>query len=79
MIDRIKEAKNLKSLLLIYSKSDDWVPIEMGRKFKENSPVETELWTVDNAKHASFMKSDHRDEYSKKILDYFDRSTKNSV
>jgi len=79
MIDRIKEAKNLKSLLLIYSKSDDWVAVEMGRKFKENSPVETELWIVDNAKHASIMKSEHRDDYAKKIIDYFDTSIKNLV
>jgi alpha-beta hydrolase superfamily lysophospholipase len=79
MIDRIKEAKNLKSLLLIYSKSDDWIPVEMGRKFKENSPVETELWTVDNAKHASIMKSEHRDDYAKKIIDYFNTSIKNLV
>jgi alpha-beta hydrolase superfamily lysophospholipase len=77
MIDRIKEAKNLTSLLLIYSKSDDWVSVEMGRKFKENSPVETELWTVDNAKHASIMKSEHRDDYANKILDFFNRSIKN--
>ena len=75
MIDRIKEAKNLKSLLLIYSKSDEWIPVEMGAKFKENSPVDTELWTVDNAKHASIMKSEHRDDYTKKILDYFDSAT----
>jgi len=76
MIDRIKEAKNLKSLLLIYSKSDEWVPVEMGAKFKEHSPVETELWTVDNAKHASIMKSEHRDDYAKKILHYFDGAIK---
>jgi alpha-beta hydrolase superfamily lysophospholipase len=79
MIDRIKEAKHLKSLLLIYSKSDKWVPVEMGRKFKENSPVETELWTVDNAQHASIMKSEHRDDYAKKIIEYFDNSIRNLV
>ena len=74
MIDRIEEAKNLKSLLLIYSRSDDWVPVEMGMRFKDRSPVKTELWTVDNAKHASIMKSEHRDEYAKKILEYFESS-----
>ena len=76
MIDRIKEVKNLKSLLLIYSKSDEWVAVEMGSRFKENSPVETELWIVDNAKHASIMKSEHRDDYANKILDYFNSSVK---
>ncbi|WP_018622166.1 alpha/beta hydrolase [Spirosoma luteum] len=75
MIERIKEAKHLSSLLLIYSKSDDWVPVEMGMKFKEHSPVATELWMVANAQHASMMKSEHKDAYSRKILDYFDRSS----
>ncbi|GAB3714744.1 hypothetical protein GCM10027592_54750 [Spirosoma flavus] len=74
MIDRIKEAKHLKSLLLIYSKADDWAPVDMGRRFKENSPVKTELWVIDNAKHAAIMKSEHKDEYIKKILDYFNIS-----
>jgi alpha-beta hydrolase superfamily lysophospholipase len=77
MIDRIKEAKNLKSLLLIYSKSDDWVPVEMGEKFKKNSPVDTELWIVDNANHASIMKSEHRDDYARKILEYFEGAIRN--
>jgi hypothetical protein len=48
----------------------------MGAQFKAHSPVETELWTVDNAKHASIMKSEHKDDYAKKILDYFDTSIK---
>jgi alpha-beta hydrolase superfamily lysophospholipase len=74
MIDRIKEIKNLKSLLLIYSKTDDWVSVEMGKKFKENSPVATELWIVNNAKHASIMKSDYKDDYTRKILEYFESS-----
>ena len=34
MIERIKEAKRLKSLLLIYSKTDDWVSVNMGQRFK---------------------------------------------
>jgi len=44
MIDRIKEAKHLKGLMLIFSKTDAWVPVEMGEKFLKNSPVSTELW-----------------------------------
>jgi predicted alpha/beta-fold hydrolase len=49
MKERIKEAKRLKSLLLIYSNIDTLTPVAMGKVFKENSPVPTELWTVDNA------------------------------
>jgi pimeloyl-ACP methyl ester carboxylesterase len=71
MLERIKEAKRLKSLLLIYSKTDDWVPISMGERFKKNSPVPTELWTVEEAGHAQIMKSKHKSEYENKIVDFF--------
>lgn len=74
MIDRIKEVQHLKSLLLIYSESDEWVPVDMGRRFLNNSPVKTELWTVKNAGHASMMKSGHKEIYTRKILEYFNES-----
>jgi alpha-beta hydrolase superfamily lysophospholipase len=75
MIDRIKEAQRLQSLLLIYSETDDWTPVEMGRRFQKNSPIAAELWTVKNAKHAAIMKSEHKAEYQAKILDFFHRAT----
>jgi alpha-beta hydrolase superfamily lysophospholipase len=75
MIDRIKEAKKLKSILFIYSQTDDWTPVSMGERFQKNSGVKSELWTVANAKHASIMKSDHKEAYKQKILNYFDQST----
>lgn len=74
MVERIKEAKHLKSLLLIYSHSDKLTPVKMGERFHANSPVETELWTVSNAGHAQIMKSDHREEYIAKALGYFNRA-----
>lgn len=77
MIDRIKEAHRLQSLLLIYSEIDDWTPVEMGKRFQKNSPLPTELWTVKNAKHASIMKSEHHAEYQSKILDFFHSATRN--
>jgi alpha-beta hydrolase superfamily lysophospholipase len=73
MLERIKELKKLNSLLLIYSETDLWTPVQMGKRFKVNSPVKTELWTVKNAKHASIMLSEHKNEYCEKILDYFNR------
>jgi Serine aminopeptidase, S33 len=71
MIERIKEAKNLKSLLFIYSNDDELVSPEMGERFKNNSPVPSELWTVKNAKHAQIMKSEYKDAYQKKIVQFF--------
>lgn len=77
MQERIKEAKKLKSLLLIYSKSDDIATVAMGRVFHNNSPVPTELWTVENANHASLMKSKHKAEYENKIVSFFNSQTGN--
>jgi predicted alpha/beta-fold hydrolase len=76
MVERIKEIKHLRSLLLIYSKGDDWVPLGMGERFKANSPVATELWTVDTAKHAAVMKSEEKGVYEEKIIGYFDSQVK---
>lgn len=70
-VERIKEVKNLQSLLLIYSHTDEWTPFEMGERLKANSPVPTELWTVDNAQHAAIMKSAHQESYKQKIIGYF--------
>ncbi len=75
MIDRIKEAKKLKSVLFIYSASDAWTTVSMGERFQKNCPVDAEIWTVEDAKHAMIMKSRHKDAYEQKILDYFDKST----
>lgn len=75
-IERIKEAKHLQSLLLIYSRSDSWTPVSMGERYQKNSPVPTELWTVEQAKHAQVMKSDHREAYRKKILAFFDENVR---
>jgi len=73
MIERIKEAKRLKSILLIYSKSDTWVPTEMGKKFQENSPVPAELWIAEKATHAEIMKSPDKMAYRQKIISYFNQ------
>jgi predicted alpha/beta-fold hydrolase len=75
MAERIKEVKRLKSLLLIYSKTDDYTTVAMGKVFKENSPVPTELWVLDDADHAAIMKSKHKTEYEEKIINYFDSQT----
>src|SRR5687768_1663573 len=67
MIDRIRELNRIKSLLLIYSETDDFTPVSMGVRFKNNSNVPTELWTVENAEHAKIIKSAHRKAYEEKI------------
>ncbi len=76
MVERIKEVKGLKSILFIYSHADKWIPVEMGERFKRNSNVPAELWTVETAEHAQMMKSKHKVEYENKILAYFEESIK---
>lgn len=73
MIDRIKELKRLQSLLLIYSETDKWAPVDMGKKFQQNSPVPTELWTLKKTRHAEIMKSANKEAYKKKIINYFNQ------
>ena len=73
MIERIKEAKRLQSLLLIYSESDKWIPVLMGKQFQENSPVPAELWIVGKAGHAEMMKSPDQEAYRQKIINYFNQ------
>ncbi|MEM7370483.1 MAG: alpha/beta hydrolase [Bacteroidota bacterium] len=75
MEERIKEAKHLHSLLLIYSQSDQWTPVSMGEQFKQNSAVPTELWLVEQADHAGIMESDSREAYCQKILSYLERES----
>jgi pimeloyl-ACP methyl ester carboxylesterase len=75
MEDRIKEAKNLKSVLFIYSLTDTWTPVSMGEKFQRNCSVKSELWTVPDAKHAMIIKSNFSEQYKQKIIEYFDDST----
>jgi hypothetical protein len=74
MIERIKEAKNLQSLLLIYSKADKWVALEMGERYKKNSPVPTELWVSPTGEHAELMRSENKKAYQQKILAYFNEA-----
>ncbi len=71
MVDRIKDAKKLQSILFIYSEKDELTPIEMGERFLKNSSIPANLWRVKNAGHAQMMKSEHREDYENKILEYF--------
>ena len=81
MIERIKEAKNLHSILYIYSSADSLTPPEMGKRFAANTPVACELWIVETAKHGAIMKSGEKPAYQEKIIDYFNQccdTTKNN-
>jgi hypothetical protein len=70
MIDRIRELNRIKSLLLIYSETDQYSPVSMGVRFKNNSNVPTELWTVTEADHAKIIKSAYRKAYEEKIQSF---------
>jgi alpha/beta superfamily hydrolase len=73
-VERIKDVKNLQSMLLIYSYADEWTPVEMGERLQANSAVPTELWTVKKAKHTQIIKSEEQEIYKEKILSYFNAS-----
>ncbi|NUO03324.1 MAG: alpha/beta hydrolase [Saprospiraceae bacterium] len=75
MVNRIKEAQRLQSILFIYSETDNWTTVSMGKRFRDNCPIKSELWTVPEAKHAMIIKSSHSEAYKQKILDYFNQES----
>ena len=79
MVERIKETKIVTTLLFIYSRDDEWVDFEMSKKYLNNCPVKSELWSVDNAKHAEIVKSKSREDYFKKMVVFYDESLRNMV
>jgi fermentation-respiration switch protein FrsA (DUF1100 family) len=73
MIDRISELNRIRSLLLIYSETDIYTPVSMGKRFRNKSNKPAELWTVRNAEHAKIIKSNHKAEYEEKLVAFIDR------
>jgi alpha-beta hydrolase superfamily lysophospholipase len=74
MVDRIKQTKNVKRILFIYSEADDWTPPEMGEEFARASNAPNELWIMKTAKHSLAMKSTERDDYLAKISSFLNES-----
>lgn len=72
MIERIKGARGLQRLLFIYTEADEWMPVEMGQRFQQNSPLPAELWTVPDAKHAQIHRSEHKEVYSERIFRFYE-------
>lgn len=70
MIERIKEAKRLRALLLIYCRKDRWVPLEMGKRFERNSPVPTRLWVAERGRHAELMRSPVKEAYKETVVTF---------
>jgi pimeloyl-ACP methyl ester carboxylesterase len=77
MKERIKDLKNLKSILFIYSEMDNLTPVHMGKVLRDNCSVPSELWTIKNATHANIMKSEHKKEYEQKIIAFLDSQIEN--
>ncbi len=71
--ERIKEVKHLQSILYIYSESDTWVPISMGKILQENTSIPTQFWLAKNAEHAEIMKSSDKEIYQERILDFYNQ------
>ena len=75
--ERIKEVKHLQSILFIYSESDSWVPVKMGKKLQENANVHTEFWLAKDAQHAEVMKSEDKEAYEKRIVEFYNKEVSN--
>jgi len=77
--ERIKEVKHLQSILYIYSESDTWVPVSMGKILQKNTLIPTQFWLATNAKHAEIMKSSDKGAYQKRIIEYFNQEIEKSA
>ena len=75
MIDRMAEVRGLRSILFIYSRTDAWVPFEMGGRYQARCPVPSELYEVPEGVHAQLMKSPHAEAYRAHLLEYLQRQT----
>ncbi len=71
--ERIKEVKHLQSILYIYSESDTWVPISMGKILQENTTIPTQFWLAKDAEHAEIMRSPDKNAYQERILEFFNQ------
>jgi predicted alpha/beta-fold hydrolase len=70
-IKSISEAKNLQSILFIYSEIDTLTPIEMGKKYHKECQIPNELFILKTSDHARSIKSEEKDIYIEKIIGYF--------
>lgn len=78
MIDRIKEAHSLNRVLFIYLDNDELIKDDAGKLFCKAIPIDSEVYTISNAKHAQIPKSSSRDLYFNKIISFFDSQIKNT-
>lgn len=79
MIDRIKGANGLKNLLFIYLDKDEVILDDAGPKFKEASPIPSQLVVFMDAKHAQLPKSKNRVAYFDLIVQYFNSHVNPSI
>ena len=73
MIDRIKEVQYTKRILFIYAENDDWVPLEMGKRYQKNCSAPSELYVVPDARHAEIGRSAHREAYFSTLLRFIEK------
>lgn len=73
MIDHIKKVQHTKSILFIYSENDDWVPLEMGKRYHANCNIPSELYTVSDAKHAEIGRSEYSKAYFSALLRFIEK------
>ncbi len=72
-IRHISQLKGVEKLLLIYSDTDDYTPLEMGERFRDQANIEAQLWNATGAEHALAYKQYGQD-YWDKVIGFFDQN-----
>ena len=74
-INHISQLNKVESLLLIYSDSDIYTPLEMGERLQNSASIKAALWNASGAEHALAFKS-HGEEYMEKVVGFFQTQMK---
>jgi len=69
-IDKLAKVQGLKKILWVYGDADADTPPEMGRRFREASPVASDLWIVPGASHTKCF-STATEEFTAKAVNFF--------
>lgn len=72
MVERFREARGLQHVLFVYSRADEWTPVEMGERYHAACAVPATLWVLEAAGHARVMRSSERDAYVARVLAFYD-------
>lgn len=72
-IEKIRKVTSLAAIQWVSGDADDLIPVEMGHRFKNASPVPSDYWIVPGAEHTVCYQAAGRD-FEKRIISFFNET-----